>query len=219
MKKKFTLLLLISVVALRGSSDQELFLRGNQFYEQKEYAQAFETYQKINKKGNAVWFNLGNCAFHLENYAHAFAYWKRARHYASVQELDAIAFNINVLETKLGKETHVSKLTQIIERFSAYFSLGQAQFLFLLSWFLLFLLCIVYNQRKRYGILVPLSLLSVIMGGLVVVKYNTAMHHYGIVLNDKVTLYAGPNDQKEQWCKIEHQHMVGWVPADKLMLV
>lgn len=63
---------------LAASTSQELFLQGNEYYKQKEYAKALSHYEKIPNKGAAVWHNMGNSAYKNGNTVHAQLYWKRA---------------------------------------------------------------------------------------------------------------------------------------------
>ena len=50
---------------------KESFLQANVVYAQEEFKQALYVYQRIDNKGAAVWFNMGNCWYHLKQYVDA----------------------------------------------------------------------------------------------------------------------------------------------------
>jgi Bacterial SH3 domain len=61
----------------------EIFNKANLFYQKNECVQALELYQQIPNKGAATWFNMGNCAYKLNDEIHALLYWKRAYKYGN----------------------------------------------------------------------------------------------------------------------------------------
>ncbi len=71
--------ILLSCFNLNSVTNQEHFLAGNQLYQQAQFQAALTEYQAINPKNSVVWYNLGNCAYHLEQYFDASLFWKRAQ--------------------------------------------------------------------------------------------------------------------------------------------
>jgi hypothetical protein len=71
--------LLFTCFNLNSVTNQEHFLSGNQLYQQAQFQAALTAYQAINPKNSVVWYNLGNCAYHLEQYLDASLFWKRAQ--------------------------------------------------------------------------------------------------------------------------------------------
>jgi hypothetical protein len=55
------------VIILNAQNDEEFFLRGNKHYEQKDYDNALCSYDMMNKKGRAVFYNMGNCYFYKDD--------------------------------------------------------------------------------------------------------------------------------------------------------
>src|SRR5579872_6344111 len=82
------------------ASEEENFLQAYRCYGNKDYARALELYQSIPSKGSSVWYNMGNCAYHMQDYAHAHVYWKQASNQARADQLQDIAYNLAVLEEK-----------------------------------------------------------------------------------------------------------------------
>ena len=64
---------------LHSVTNQEHFLAGNQLYQQAQFQAASTEYQAINPKNSVVWYNLGNSAYHLDQYLDASLFWKRAQ--------------------------------------------------------------------------------------------------------------------------------------------
>lgn len=71
--------LLFFYLNLHSVTNQEHFLAGNQLYQQAQFQAALVEYQAINPKNSVVWYNLGNSAYHLEQYLDASLFWKRAQ--------------------------------------------------------------------------------------------------------------------------------------------
>src|SRR5581483_4954130 len=114
------------------AQEQEFFLQANKAYEKNEFQEAYNLYNKIEKKGVATWYNMGNCAYKLGNYAQALACWQCSQQGAKPAEFEAINANIAVVEEKLEIEKSQNFL-QNINVFVNYFSLLVWQILFLFS--------------------------------------------------------------------------------------
>lgn len=99
---------------LIAGSDEELFLRGNNYYAAKDYEHAFSTYDMIAKKGSAVLYNMGNCLFYTNDYSRALVYWSRAEIGATTHEYKLIAQNKEQALKKMGKHTGLSVWQQAV---------------------------------------------------------------------------------------------------------
>jgi tetratricopeptide (TPR) repeat protein len=80
-RKKYIIIFFIWTVtfaSIFAGQAEELFLRGNKYYAEKDYNNALETYDMIDQKGCAVLYNMGNCYYRQENYPYALVYWARA---------------------------------------------------------------------------------------------------------------------------------------------
>ena len=71
----------LATTILHAGSQEEIFLRANKLYQQHKFQDALTLYNTLSHKGPAVWENIGNCAYYLEDYSHAIAYWYRAQRY------------------------------------------------------------------------------------------------------------------------------------------
>ncbi len=220
--------------------DQELFLQANQLYTQKEYQKAYDTYDKMSHKGSGSWYNMGNCAYHINNYVQARACWQRSCKGASWSERRDAEHNMQHLEQKLGSQHRSSvgeSLLHIGEHGASFFSLGFMQIFFLVIWLLLFLVAKRYQGKKRYGILVGLLVGNIIVSVPLIARYIADSQRYAVVAQDHVILHAGPDEQyhnvgsmqehaqvkvhevRQRWCKVQCGRLVGWVPTDALVIV
>lgn len=61
---------------------KKLFERANKYYEQKNYYEAIELYERILKYGyysKEIYFNLGNCYFKTKNIPYSILYYEKAK--------------------------------------------------------------------------------------------------------------------------------------------
>jgi uncharacterized protein YgiM (DUF1202 family) len=221
--------------------DQESFLQANKAYEQKEYQQAFDLYASMANKGVSAWYNMGNSAYKLGNYAQAMACWHCAQRGATAAEIDSINANVEVVQQKMGIEKTTnsnSKLFNFINKTLSLFSLLFLQLLFLLSWFLLFYFIKKNNHGTKYRTLMLVLLLTfnVFFIFALILKHND-LQHKGVVMKENTSLFAGPNEQfhvlgtlpiaskvaivesQNKWCKIKHSQGCGWILSDSIAVL
>lgn len=227
------------VSAVHAGNDEELFLRGNKYYAQKNYANALQTYEMITHKGVAVLYNMGNCAFHQEDYSHALVYWNRAQKGATWQEYNLIERNKKKAFAKIGTEPQGCFRDSFIRWLRAYMivSVFMLQLIFLLLWWLfMFVFC-----KKQTGIKKMMQacmcLTMFFCASLLTVHYMQQNVHQAIVVKKEGRLLAGPDknfpvlsplnyahnvkvkESREGWYKIQYADMMGWVEADVIQII
>ena len=233
---EFVFFCLFDIFLLAGSQE-ELFLRANKYYEQRDFDKALTTYQSIENKGRAVWHNMGNCCYHLADYPQTLVCWKRACNGATYDECCALTDNEALLAQTLGKSTRHSwwyNWYRFIANRVAGFSLFVLQLLFLFVWYLLFFL--MRKQRKKI-IVKSIFALSLLMGLCVGVKYREMSASIAIVQHENVPVFAGPDkdyhvlanldvtdqvivqEERPGWYKIRYQSGIGWVVAEAIQVV
>ncbi|HEX4069399.1 MAG TPA: tetratricopeptide repeat protein [Candidatus Babeliales bacterium] len=230
----------VFVVKTNTGNDEEFFLRGNQKYAQKNYEDAFNAYEMVNKKGSAVLYNMGNCCFHKGDYAQALVYWQRAEIGATSQEYNRIARNKKYVAKLIGKENSIKmqqKIFTFLQDLLPYLSLFFLQFLFLLCWYL-FVFLMGKKQIKLKKIIV--SCIAVVLmscGALLQVSYMQIGKEEGVVVKKDAQLLVGPDkgfqalcplvyahnvavkEKREGWYKIQYADMIGWVEADIVQII
>jgi len=235
---KYFLFTCIWTFLICNGSDEELFLRANKYGEQQEWEQALGSYKSIEQKGSLVWYNMGNCCYHLKDYAEALIYWKRAQQGASRIVYTQSKQNQRMLARQLNKETSVNWVQRFYE-FFVYNLVGISllflQVLFLLCWVLLFFLQQYQGKRFFFATLVVMTLNGLIGVGMVV-KYKQT-DKIGIIITDNTNVFAGPSQEyhllnklnyidqvtiqgiKPDWYKVKYATGAGWVTAAAIQVV
>lgn len=234
--KRIFVLLLIGISTLNFARDvEETFLRGNKCYEQGNYDQALLLYQSLHFKGPAVWFNMGNCAHELGNDLDALVYWRKAERYATKwRTCDEARRNIALCG--MGKDTQ-NLFGWSIHKIFLLTPLLMIQLTFLVCWIIFLMVIRILFRRRRYVIIVMLSILIVLCANLVLLKYFVDQRVHGIIIHPHVSLYAGPqsdyhvigfvdeacdvsvHDRKDQWVKIKYKNMRGWIQEDMIAVI
>lgn len=219
-------------------NDEETLLCANKYGKQQQWQKALDSYTEMKQKGSLVWYNMGNCCYHLKDFTMAFIYWRRAQQNASSIIYEQSAHNQAVLIRQLNKEAPIHWLQRLYD-FFAYnllrISLLFLQILFLSCWFSLFFLR--RYQGKRFFLL---TLLMVMFSGLVGVGMfvkQKQTNKVGVITADNVNVFAGPSqgyhvldtlnhidqvtiqDIKPDWYKVKYATGVGWVTADAIQVV
>ena len=73
------ILSLLSFQMVFAGNAEEAYLKAQAAYQSGDIAKALSLYQSINPKGPAIWYNIGNCYFHQENFPEAIVAWRRAQ--------------------------------------------------------------------------------------------------------------------------------------------
>ena len=237
MKNTCLFLFLITMHSLlTAHNNQEIFLQANQAYEQNNSKEAFKLYSSITQKGLAVWYNMGNCCYKLENPVDALVHWRRAQLQHQPELVYAAEHNIQMLAHKVGITTSKSLITRLndgLKKISMYGSLLVWQLGFLIVWMLLFSLI---GFKRRFIFFSINGLCVVMLATLLGLKYSDTHKQYGI-MNTETSVYIGPGEhfsvqsklQKMQevivtkkvdtWHNVSHAGGRGWIPANKISLI
>lgn len=226
MKIKFLLwsfFVLFTVYFFAQNADAD-FEKANRLYAQKDFFAALNVYKQIENKNDSVWHNMGNCAFYLQKYPHAFVYWQRAIDDTSffnkrrIQKLQAMIPGCN------AELSWYNYLIGVCQNVISLFSLLTLQLLFLIVWFLFCALC--FAQGRSFSTYA--SFFIVILVFLMLVCKVKGDYIKGFA-REGFSLYIGPNvDYKkiadlekinvvqiyecvDGWYKISVDNQVGWV--------
>jgi hypothetical protein len=236
----FFFISLATMLSIVAGNDEELFLRGNNYYEQKEYDNAFRSYDLIGKKGCAVLYNMGNCLFHTGDYSHALVYWSRAEQGATPEMYYRIVQNKQLALKKIGAPvtpTIKNRIYGVVRATLPYVSLLFLQLFFLLCWYLF--ICLSGGQRtgtKKIAASFLCLCMAVASVGLIG-HYTQQDISSGIITKKNAVLFAGPDkgfhelsllayadsvvvkEAREGWYKIRYADMLGWVEADVVQII
>jgi hypothetical protein len=226
-------LVLVCLATMAYATDQELFLSAQQLYAQKKYDAAVAAYHTMKVKGPAVWYNLGNCQYHLGQYEQARLYWQVAQCGALACVRKDVAHNTHVLAQK-GYEMPFS-LSEYIAYYSAQIPTLVWQLMVLFAWCMLAYL--LYTSAKKRVLLMILVCLMMIGCVVLGVRYQESHRLLACVSSPGVTLFSGPDERyhrvgtldaittvvvdevKDTWCKVCYKNLLGWVPIAKIELI
>lgn len=213
--------------------DQEKFLQAVQSYNNAEISQAKELLSSLNNKSLSVNYNLGNCNFHLGEYAQAILNWRRAQKGASYRDYIELEKFISKASDKLKLNAKYGlsfkdHFLALIASWSTIF----VQLILFLVW-LLFLATLLLNFRfKKMALLLLLSLV-VIFG----YAYFCKLSNNQLIVLKPTKLVAGPSndffviknlqageqlellEKKEIWYKVKTHEHKGWLHSQAVELV
>ncbi len=229
---------LISAVSIVNCTyNQELFLRANKQYKEREYEKALQIYTSIPDKSTAVLYNSGNCLYHLGKYVEALVVFKRAQRGATTTQRKAIEYNIeqtlDALDISRTPASYTQRLYEYVNHAVAPILLLWLQILFL---FFLYgtVLCMFRMRRSRkYCIGVFLfGCLTFMSGAALGIKYNDVSYAHGIVIQKQGSVFVGPDkkydasgtvmladeliilEKRAEWYKVKKGKSIGWIPAE-----
>jgi len=236
----FSFILIIIFVSIFAGEGQELFLRANKYYGEKDYDNALKTYDMISEKGSAVLYNMGNCYYNKHEYAYALVYWLRAEVDAHSDEYKAIQHNKERAFAALGKQKKQAWWWHMVEFLQSPLpdiSLFVLQLFFLLCWSFF----IVTMRKKQTGYKKIgqgfLSFCIVICAISLSVHYTQDAIHSAIVVKKDAQLFSGPDksfhilapivyadcaavkETRAGWHKIQYADMIGWVESDVIQVI
>ena len=204
--KKLILLLSVFMLVLLGMAQQEIFVKGNQLYEEKKYKEAIETYlQAVNQGYESVEinYNLGNSYFKTNQIAQSILFYERAK---KLQPNDEnIIHNLGIANTRIvDKIEAIPELAimqfwkNIVHLFSidGWAIMGICTLIFGLVFFLLYFFSklILLKKTSFYiGILVILiSFISLFFAQKQYAEYTD--QQFGIVFAETITVKSSPDD-------------------------
>lgn len=204
----FWILFTLFCYMAEGQTAQELFLQANEQYKTGNYDRALEIYKKITHKGPAVWYNMGNCAYHRSETTYALLYWLKAlAHSPQRIKKDSL---YNCAQTGMDI-TYVSSLHLP----SWIILICQIMFLLLL---LIGILCLVRKKYTSHQYLMASLMGCIVLLGLFnYTLYTKTTGKKALTIQEKVSLYTGPGTEYQAICTIEepdiltiHQQESAW---------
>lgn len=143
----FTLgIVLFSTLYPQEDNSQEVFAQANALYKAGNFEQAIKLYKQIPKKSSHTYYNLGNCAYKLEQYGLALLYWRKAEMLWSFFNRDELIDNMTLLREKMRVKytgtdkkrspitVAATKIKNLAMSWLRAFPLFLLQFFFLLLW-------------------------------------------------------------------------------------
>ena len=190
------------------------------------------SYQRISKKNNAVWYNMGNSFYMLHDYYNAYAFWRKAAQSCSAAQYAMAMANIATVEQKLNKKlTITDHLWRLVDGWQPL----AVQLIFLFFWCILFWRAPRWYRQRRKIILIILIFCASFSALAAAAKYHLMQQKHAIVIHDQAPVFIGPNNEyqqvatlgkgaevkvierREQWIKIKNKQLKGWVAQENIL--
>lgn len=223
---------MLSSMTLWGSHD--LMQRASAAYQQGNMQGALDAYRAITKKRPVVWYNMGNCYYHMHELVPAILSWQRALPGSSYATYCAAQEQIAAAQRQLGiQETHHVPL--FLSGIAHLIPVGVMQILFLLCWLCLWL-CIRYRYQLPFsnGLIFGILVIAIFGAVVVYLQWSADRYEQAVVIQKDMVLYAGPDEKYDAvgavaqgstialvqkvpgWYKIAYDERYGWVMASAI---
>ena len=206
----FALLLFCSSVSYAQEDVNEIFDKANSLYMSENYTEAVQVYLSIIEKGYesaAVYYNLGNTYYKLGNTGKAVLYYEKAK---KINPRDD-DINTNLKMTRLSIADKITPLPELF--YMKYFNLF-ASMLGPFGWMkiFLFLFCVlcltisalilIKDERAKYflkkSVFILAAVTIIILGVTIYTSYEISKHDSGVIMSEKVDVYASPAEDSTE---------------------
>ena len=179
------LLLLFFFTASFAQDSSELFTHANSLYQKNECVAALKAYDLIPSKGAGTWYNMGNCAYKLNDQIRALLYWKRAYKYGNALIQHQSIANMKTLSIPYGPLPHpYSNISPMLMQILFFCIFG----VFLIVGYFLI-------QAKRW-IFLAMSFSVLVSAGRITHKVYSASQQ--ALIMQETAVYAGPQAEYHQ---------------------
>lgn len=242
---------LFDSVALSASSHlQELFREANRAYRSEKFQEALDHYNDILSQGYqsaALYFNMGNCYYRLNQIGEAVLYYEKAKKLAP-RDAD-VQYNLELANLRVIDRVKMPSRFFLFDWWDAakfYFSVFQLPYLvtglFALTILVIIIRLFVKRDRIRRWVLsfaVILGILTIFWGYIFLIRMTEfSTRNRGVILTPSVTVLSAPDenstevfvlhegskvelsDQREKWVKISlPDGKTGWIASRHLGII
>lgn len=197
--------ILLSGVAFPFSSVETTFQQGNEYYQQKKYEKAIETYEDLVKsgyEGASLYYNLGNAYYKTAKIGYAILYYEKALKLSPGD--DDITHNLNLANLKI-----IDKVESLPEFLLFQWWEGLLSFFSTSGWTItayIFYLVLIFSIGCYFFVMNPLRQKIILVTGIVAlclflattvlltVKLNRELNvKKGIIVQNVVNVKLSPD--------------------------
>lgn len=236
----YILFLFHNILSAVPVNDRNIFDQANYLFEEEKYEQACQLYQSIENKGFIVLYNMSLSYVHAGDHAHALLYAKRAEKLANFTQLTLLYEYFMAMKKNVDPD-YQPYFTELVAIFVKKCILSIHILLLQLLLLIFFIICIVcwHNRHDKIykNILLYMVFFIIIFGSLWLYKNNYMHRSVGIIMQDNVAMFAGPDtsfyektilhkadeivilDTDKKYYKVQAKNIIGWILNTSIELV
>lgn len=182
--------LLVFVYGLHAQEPSHLFSQAHKLYQKNECATALKLFDQIPHKSAAVWYNMGNCAYKLNDQIKALLYWKRAYKNGNAQIKKDSLNNIRLISIPHTTYEHpYEKIDPLVMQILFFCIFG------------IFLIVAYFLIREKRWIFLAMSFSVLVSAGRITQQVSVASQR-ALIMQDESILRAGPGAEYHQMSTI-----------------
>lgn len=179
------LFLLFFCTSSFAQNSSDLFTQANSLYQKNDCAAALKAYDLIPSKGAGTWYNMGNCAYKLNDQIKALLYWKRAYKYGNAHIKQETMANMKTLSIPYTPLPHpYSNISPLIMQILFFCIFG------------VFLIVGYFLIHAKRWIFLAMSLSVLVSAGRITHKVYSASQQ--ALIMQETAMYAGPQVEYHQ---------------------
>lgn len=209
--------LLTFIFGLHAQEPSYVFTQAHKLYQQNECATALKLFDQIPHKSAAVWYNMGNCAYKLNDQINALLYWKRAYKYGNAHIKKDSLTNMSLISIPHTTYEHPYEKIDPLTMQILFFCI-----------FGIFLIVAYFLIHAKRWIFLAMSFSVLVSAGRITQQVYVASQR-ALIMQDESILRAGPGTEYHQirtipwgttvkllkqagdWSQIEVEGNRGWI--------
>ena len=223
-------------------NDFTRFDEANNVYQHGQFSQALKTYKSMEHKTARTYYNMGNCAYKLNDYGRALTYWRRAEKNWVMFGKTELHDNIDLLHQKVLNRSKpaysfIRSVSNLIISLFTESPLIVLQIIFLALWLFL---CAYFRNVYKYrlnSIICLLFIITLVFGSVLVMRYTTEREKCAVIISKRADVLSGPSKSFQklgQLCvahevriykklshfyRIQNGHTSGWIDKKHLKII
>ncbi len=238
--KKYFLITIFSIVfqTIKASGFTMWFEEANELQQQNHYTEALTLYHKIEEnsiQSEALFYNMGNCYYHLEKWAYARAYFEKALKLTPMDDQTIANLNLTLKEIEGPTYKKIHSTDNPLRVFTQYRWLLLV-LLFVLFFIFSFLIFKFSSSEKIRKLFLTFSILSGLLFSISFIGYASYFFEkQKAIIVSKLDAYESPIekslvlkgldsgqkvlvlDKIKDWVQIQQGENIFWVKSSGLI--
>ncbi|MFV0530498.1 MAG: tetratricopeptide repeat protein [Flavobacteriales bacterium] len=242
MKKYLFIGFLFSFFILKATQNKDydsLFDKANQFQQQNQFQEALKLYQEIENSSaipsQSVFYNKGNCYYHLKEWGYARAYFEKALKLAPTDEQTLINLNLTLKEIEGSSYKKIDSIDHPLQLFTQHTWLLVALLFTVLICFSFLLFKISTNPKIKTFFLMTFIIIGIFLAFSLIGYSSYFFEEKEAVIISKSEVYENPVEKStkikilnsgqkvwvlekiENWIQIKQGENTFWIKSNHLI--